>query len=269
MLLKEKIGVSIMLLAIAGSIYNGFPAYEERRPVLTPERASEGPKPSALVVGHPEPETLSQGHTGAKKRELSGWDKQTEQFAEIRSTRFGVAQNLKDFAVQHKMKAKKVIGQKELEAVVRETFRRLPHIRTTPGAVSLLVETAIVESMGGYYLIGYKKSGKESGDYGVFQIRINTAKDTLAWLKNDHKDVHESLMSMYNKKQTLKWNITHNVPFSTALAVTYYWRRDPHRLVHGVSTIECRANFWLDEYNTTYGAGTKEAYIKRVNSFKL
>lgn len=238
---------------------------------LTPEidMPQNGPvrPPEATEPVKPNPSPVKQEVRLETKPEPF-WVKQYDKFNDIRAQRFGVARNPGEFGVARQHKAKQTIKRNIMAATVRETFRRLPHIKTRPEVVDLLVETAVVESRNGYFLVGKLASGKESGDYGVFQIRVETARDTLNWLKAVHRDVYDCIQALYEDGKSIKWNLTHNVPFSAAMAVTYYWRRDPHRLQHGIGTVEQRAEFWLDEYNTKFGAGTKQAYLDRVKNFK-
>ena len=198
---------------------------------------------------------------------IHDWTKQYNRFAGFREKRYGVAVNEKDFPIFIKENDRKSIPTDILVGTIKETLRRLPHIRTTPELVSLLKETAIVESTKGYDLIGYK-NGKESGDYGVFQLRLATVTDSLNWLRKNHKDVYSEIQELWVKDKSLKWNIIHNVPYSCALSVTYYWRRDPHRLVHGVADNKSRGMFWKEEYNTKYGAGTVAMYVKKTEAKK-
>lgn len=267
---KEKVCLTILTIILLTVMYMTIMK-------LTSEDIEEPtfqPIEAPAVLRKPEPEQtvaetikVPENRDMGQKRVWSGWDKQHSEFADLRGLRFGVAEKPGRFKVAEAVKPKVVIKRTDLEATVRETFRRMPHIKSSKALVDFIVETAIVESKSGYFLIGRLSSGRESGDYGVYQIRVHTAKDTMKWLKHNHADVHKSLMSLYTKGKPMRWNLIHNVPFSTAMAVTYYWRRDPHRLIHGIETIEQRADFWLDEYNTIYGKGTKAAYLSRVGDF--
>lgn len=202
-----------------------------------------------------------------ERRALSGWDKRTSEFEKLRMLRYGTAVKLKPIPIGEWYPKRGVIELDKLESTIREVMRRLPHIRTSNNLVDLILETSMVESHAGKNIIGYKnRDGKliPSGDCGVFQIRVTTAANTLEWLKTTHEDVYIAINNFYNQQQDLAWNITHNVPFATALCVTYYWRRDPHRLVHGIGTLAERGAFWLDEYNSTMGAGDMNAFVSRV-----
>lgn len=152
----------------------------------------------------------------------------------------------------------------KLENTIHAVLQRLPNIKTTDEMVSLLFETAAVETRLGTdkYSVGIKKWR----NYGMGQFRLETVKDTLKWLKLVRPDVHRAVMSFYNDDYDLTWNITHNVPFTFAMMAEYYWRRVPDIYMH-IATLEDRAMLWKSEYNSNFGLGTVNIYIKRYTKF--
>lgn len=269
---KEMVAVSLLIAALTLFVYGLMRdgVEEALKTAVGPKQSVEAPLGLRMAQDDQTPMKVvseaERADSEPKKDMLTATPTATPTRAERREARYGVAKAPSDFKVTV-AKKRTIIPREDLEATIRETFRRLPHIRTTPELVAFMSETAIVESMNGRFLVGKLKGGKDSGDYGLYQIRIHTAKDTMSWLKREHKDVYDSLQSLYDDTKPLRWNLIHNVPYGTALAVTYYWRRDPERLTDGIGCMESRASFWKKEYNTRYGKGSVAAYLKRVNDF--
>ena len=180
---------------------------------------------------------------------------------------FDKSKRVERFSYEHKIKAPiiykggKSINIKELESTVKSTLATLPHIKKGKAATKLVVETLIAESDGGRIL------DEGSGDYGIAQFRINSAKDTLGWLKEQHKDVYDILVKYYDDDISLTDNLRYNVRFSIALCVTEYWRKSGGDFYRYCDTIENRGRLWKTLYNTIYGAGTPKDYIERVVDF--
>lgn len=149
---------------------------------------------------------------------------------------------------------RKPMDDQRLTATVRAVLARLPHIPKNQEWESLIIETAKVESSGGRFAVKWRSKG----DLGVFQIREATARDTLAWLDAVHPDVKQAVMSFYDRKQSLTFNLEFNAPFGAALCATYYWRRAP---LADISTPSARAIFWKNQYNTERGRGSVKAWF--------
>lgn len=152
---------------------------------------------------------------------------------------------------------------KQMRIVTEAVFKRLPHIQTTEESVSLIVETIIAESNGGFYI------DEGTGDLGCLQIRETTAEDLLQWLAaSGNKDVADAINIFFNSEMSLKDNLKHNIPFSIAIAITEYWRKGGANFDNKINTIKDRGVLWKCVYNTHKGAGTVNKYVQRVNSYK-
>ena len=129
--------------------------------------------------------------------------------------------------------------------------------------MSLIVETIIAESNGGFYI------DEGTGDLGCLQIRETTAEDLLQWLtKSGNKDIVDAINIFFNNEMSLKDNLKHNIPFSIAVAITEYWRKCGANFDSKIGTIQNRGIMWKCAYNTHRGAGTVNKYIKRVTNYK-
>ena len=152
---------------------------------------------------------------------------------------------------------------KQMKIITEAVFKRLPHIKTTEESVSLIVETIIAESNGGFYI------DEGTGDLGCLQIRETTAEDLLQWLtKSGNKDIVDAINIFFNNEMSLKDNLKHNIPFSIAVAITEYWRKCGANFDSKIGTIQNRGIMWKCAYNTHRGAGTVNKYIKRVTNYK-
>ena len=190
---------------------------------------------------------------------LSGYTK--KQIIYWHSIRYGIAKELKPFIITKY--CGKMVKRSDLEKTIRAVFQRLPNIKTSSNLVELIIETCEVET-----LRGIESKNTVSSATGLFQILPRTARDTLKWLKINHKDVYRSLMDMYNKKLSLKDNLYYNVPFSIGLSATYYWRMSPN-LWKRIDTHEKRAELWANVYNTYLDPqGTAKFFMKQVKKVK-
>lgn len=152
---------------------------------------------------------------------------------------------------------------KQMRIITEAVFKRLPHIKTTEESVSLIVETIIAESNGGFYI------DEGTGDLGCLQIRETTAEDLLQWLAaSGNKDIVDAINIFYNNEMSLKDNLKHNIPFSISVAITEYWRKCGANFDSKIGTIQNRGIMWKCAYNTHRGAGTVNKYIKRVTNYK-
>ncbi len=155
------------------------------------------------------------------------------------------------------------VKKEQLEQTVRVVLAKLPHISNDPGVVSLIMETAAVESKRGRWMTQMKKGPAR----GMYQMEKFTIKDTLTWLKKYHNDVYCAVMAFYEKKQTEEWNYTYNVPWQTAMAATYYWRfvgTDLHDIA--VSKYN-RAMLYKLVWNTVKGKTTPEKWCKDTEEY--
>lgn len=193
----------------------------------------------------------------------SAWTpNRTRSIAEIRKDMYGANSTKKILITYHE--GGKVLPYGDMRKTVKAVFQRLPNIRTTDNLVDLVMETMIVEThLGGEkWSVGISKWK----NYGIGQFVMSTARSTLTWLKDIRPDVHEAVMSLYDKKHDLVWNITNNIPFSIAMIVQYYWRVCPD-IYANIHNLHARSMLWKKIYNSPAGLGTPEVYRKRVNSF--
>lgn len=181
-----------------------------------------------------------------------------------RELRFGVKSTETKFnSAWLNWKGNKSAKSEDIRTIVKSVLKHLPHIKTNDAVVSLVTETAIVESKGGFYVTN------RYGDCGMFQIKVRVANDQLGWLKNTHKDIYDAIMGFYNKKLSMKDNLISNIPFAAAVCVTEYWRKAGPDYHKHIESIEKRGVMWKSVYNTHKGYGTVNAYISRVNSFNI
>ena len=137
----------------------------------------------------------------------------------------------------------KQLTRKELEEVITKTLAYLPHADTWKNVIALLLETAIVESNRGRYT-----SNKRSSAVGIWQILPSTAEDCHKFLKY-YPLLYKKAMALYDKNQSLKWNLIHNLPYTVAIAYTVYWRKVVG-LNEQCNTLGERGTLWKTHYNT-------------------
>lgn len=179
----------------------------------------------------------------------------------IREADYGIGTSRKILVRYHE--GGEQIGRDKLTKTVRAVIQRMPNLRTTDNLVALAVETMITET-------GAGKEKVSTGirlwnNYGIAQFRIDTAEETITWLKKVRPDVHDQVMSLFDEKHDLTWNLSYNVPFSIGMMLQYYWRMVPGLYQH-IDTVEKRAEMWKAVYNSSKGKGTVQCYINRVNN---
>lgn len=152
---------------------------------------------------------------------------------------------------------------KETVQTVLENLDNLNHI-DQDNLSDLVLETMIVETLVGKSKYDYSSTNYRN--YGIAQIRVETAKDVLEWLENKDYNVYLKVKSLMNPKVSLKQNLLYNVPFSIAICAEYYLRRNSN-LHLDIQTIESRAKQWKKNYNTYKGLGTVQIYCQRVQDY--
>lgn len=158
----------------------------------------------------------------------------------------------------------KQLSYSRMKDTVEAVLQRMPNVKSHDGFTALIMETFMVETDLG--LADYQKAAKSLANYGLGQFRLDTAKDTLKYLKAVRKDVYTAVMSMYDRKLSLKDNLLSNVPLTIALCAQVYLRNIPD--IHpNVLTLEQRAKAWKVCYNSVYGAGSVKGYISKVESY--
>lgn len=125
----------------------------------------------------------------------------------------------------------------------------------------LIYETMIVETRLGKAKYDYASNNYRN--YGIAQIRTETAQDLKNYLKNNNKKDYINLMSLYDRNHSEKDNLLYNVPYSIAVCGLYYIRRDKN-ISYKINSLSDRAKAWKKHYNTYKGLGTVAIYQKRV-----
>lgn len=128
----------------------------------------------------------------------------------------------------------------------------------------LVIETAITETLLGKSKYNY--SAVNYRNYGIMQIRTETAKDVMWWLGIVDKETLKQVKALYDKRLSLKDNLLYNVKFSIAICAQYYLRRNSN-IINETSSLAQRAKQWKKIYNTHKGVGSANGYIKRVNQY--
>ena len=142
-------------------------------------------------------------------------------------------------------------------------INKLPNLDASKNRLTdLVLETFIVETHLGKS--NYAESAKRN-NFGIAQIRADTAEDVLKILRKDKKTYNE-LMSFYNFNMSLRDNLLYNVKFSIAMCSEYYYLRNSN-LYNEIHTLRHRAKQWKKNYNTYKGAGSVQIYVDRVEKF--
>lgn len=179
-----------------------------------------------------------------------------------RNTRYSCISTTPVFKPHYiKWQGKQYIPYDKLKAVAEAVLKRMPHIKYHDDILQLIVETSIAESQGGYFI------SSKGGDYGIFQIRINTAQSLLDWLKDNHKDIYLAIDKFRDPKLSLADNLERNIPFGVAVCISEYWRKAGPEMHKYITSLDDRAKLWKSVYNTRFGKGTVDAYIKRVSDY--
>lgn len=179
-----------------------------------------------------------------------------------RDTRYEFEKQLPVFKPMYtNWEGKTFIPREKLVAVTTAVIKRMPHIKNVDEAINLVVETCVAESHGGYFI------SHEGGDYGVFQIRINTAKSLLTWLKDNHEDIYNEVQKFEDKKLSLEDNLEKNIPYGVALCISEYWRKAGPDFYKYIKDTENRGMVWKSLYNTKYGKGTVKKFVDKNNNY--
>lgn len=124
--------------------------------------------------------------------------------------------------------------------------------------VNMISEVACVESNCGDYI--KQINGPACG---IFQIEPNTAKDILNNFLAFRTQYKNKVMSTYINSMSLEENLMYNLAFSVVMCRAFFLR-----ISESIpSTVEKRAEYWKKYYNTVYGKGTVEDYIRKVEKY--
>lgn len=155
------------------------------------------------------------------------------------------------------------VKKEQLAQTIEAVHERLSIVpKGSADHVALLMETSAVESSRGYIV---RQVGGPAR--GIFQMEPTTEQCMRSWLKDNFPSVHDEVMAFYDKKKSLEWNITHNVPYNVAMSTAYYWRRMGDSLAGNITTLEDRAKVWKTHYNTYLGKGSIAGYIKKAGKY--
>ena len=155
------------------------------------------------------------------------------------------------------------LNYNKLKNTVIYVINKLPNLDASKNRLTdLVLETFIVETHLGKS--NYAESAKRN-NFGIAQIRADTAEDVLKILRKDKKTYNE-LMSFYNFNISLRDNLLYNVKFSIAMCSEYYYLRNSN-LYNEIHTLRHRAKQWKKNYNTYKGAGSVQIYVDRVEKF--
>lgn len=155
------------------------------------------------------------------------------------------------------------LNYNKLKNTVIYVINKLPNLDASKNRLTdLVLETFIVETHLGKS--NYAESAKRN-NFGIAQIRADTAEDVLKILRKDKKTYNE-LMSFYNFNMSLRDNLLYNVKFSIAMCSEYYYLRNSN-LYNEIHTLRHRAKQWKKNYNTYKGAGSVQIYVDRVEKF--
>jgi hypothetical protein len=145
--------------------------------------------------------------------------------------------------------------------MVNEVLEMMPVVPRKDGLVSLLSETAATETSFGRVV--RDKSGKT---LGVYQMILSTAEYLLDHLEQ-YPHVVAIVRGYMEPGRTLTENLTYNLHFQTAMAISYYWRQVGEDLPTQVDSLENRARLYKSKWNTRSGRATEAKYIRDSKIF--
>ena len=147
-----------------------------------------------------------------------------------------------------------------ISKITSEVVSSLELVPQTPEFKHLVFETMIVETLMGKS--SYTKAAKRN-NFGIAQIRPETAKDVLKSIKKKNINDYYYIISLKNSDLSLTQNLLSNVHFSVAICAEFYALKKVKRL----ESKHLRAQVWKKFYNTKKGKGTVDAYVKRVTNY--
>lgn len=187
----------------------------------------------------------------------------TKPVTELRNADYGVSSKKPIRIWTHN--GGKRLNTKHLTSTIEAVLQRMPNVKSSKKFTALILETFLIETDLG--LADFEKAANRQRNYGIAQFTIPTAKDMIKYLRKTRKDVYRAVMSMYDRKLSLKDNLMRNTPFSIALCAQLYLRCIPdiHPNIH---TVKQRATAWKVYYNSIYGKGSINKYISKVTTFR-
>ncbi len=126
----------------------------------------------------------------------------------------------------------------------------------SPDAEAIVLETFAQESHCGYWLDQADKYDKDGPAYGPGQMEKPTHDDIWKNYLLYQKDLAQAVksLSILQDVEELRWNL-----FYAAAMTRVHYRRVKSPLPN---SIEGRAQYWKDHYNTAQGKGTVEEYLR-------
>ena len=148
--------------------------------------------------------------------------------------------------------------------LVKNTIKNFDINLNNEANTILIYETLITETLGGQFPYDYAHDNYKN--YGIAQFRVETSNFLKGFIKRVSKHDYNLLMSLRVNDKSEKWNLMYNVKYSIALCLIYYFQRD-RNIASKAKYLESRAQLWKTHYNTNYGLGTPENYVKRVQKY--
>lgn len=158
----------------------------------------------------------------------------------------------------------KELNHEHMKETIKAVIDKFDIIKNKQNIEKLIYETVIVETRMGKAKYDY--ASKNYHNYGLAQIRVETAEDLKHFLKKNKPLDYKNLMSLRNNRYSEKDNLLYNVPYSIAVCGLYYIRRDKN-IQYKINTLSDRAKAWKKHYNTYKGMGTVAIYEKRVKEY--
>lgn len=155
------------------------------------------------------------------------------------------------------------IQQDQFAQTVRAVIERLPMVPNDENIVKLVMETCATESNLGTMVT--QINGNSS--FGIYQIQYSTMEDLRKWLRLEHKDVYTAVNKFWDSKKSNEWNCNNNVPWQTAMCVTYYWKRFGTTLSDLCITVGSRAATHKIGYNSIHGKSSIVKYLADAETY--
>lgn len=143
----------------------------------------------------------------------------------------------------------KVYNKDQFESLIRRSLFEVDPGLLTDEAVNLILGTAAVESRFGTYLVQMNNGPAK----GAFQVEPKT----FYWLKEKYERQYPELKK-YDFPD-LEWNLKAGIIFCRLR-----YKVDPHPLPN---TLWGMANYWKRVYNTRFGSGTVDDFIRSYNFY--
>lgn len=127
-------------------------------------------------------------------------------------------------------------------------------------AEDLLVGTACVESMCGYWLTQVNGPA-----LGIYQMEPATH-DSVWWNNLRYDTDRAEMVKRFGLPDALSGQLSGNLFYATAMCRVHYWYRSadpiPQHLIG-------QAEYWKEHWNTSSGAGTVEDYLAKYYEFGM